>query len=78
MDRSVPAHQPVYERFAFARELKPNLVAQIQPASTRKVFPADVDAYVAFRLLTMIDGAAMMSFGSTAHGENAGPLARDA
>jgi AcrR family transcriptional regulator len=79
MDRSVPRISQVYERFAFAREMKIRLVAQIQTCIDAKIFPAHVNANVAFRLLTMgLMGAAMMRLSDRlGHGENADALARD-
>ena len=53
VDRSVPRISREYERFAFAREMKAHLVAQIQACIDAGVFPPHVNAAVAFRLLTM-------------------------
>jgi len=79
MDRSVPRISQVYERFAFAREMKTHLVAQIQACIDANALPAHVDANVAFRLLTMgLMGAAMMRLSDRlGRGENADALARD-
>ena len=79
MDRSVPRISQVYERFAFAREMKTRLVAQIQSCIDSHVLPAHVNAQVAFRLLAMgLMGAAMMRLSDRlGRGENADALARD-
>ena len=79
MDRSVPRISQVYERFAFAREMKTHLVAQIQTCIDAKVLPAHINASVAFRLLTMgLMGAAMMRLSDRlGRGEDADALARD-
>jgi AcrR family transcriptional regulator len=79
LDRSVPQISQVYERFAFAREMKTHLVAQIQSCIDAKALPAHVNAHVAFRLLAMgLMGAAMMRLcDRLGPGENADTLARD-
>ena len=79
MDRSVPRISQVYERFAFAREMKAHLVTQIQTCINAGVFPPQVNAYVAFRLLAMgLMVAAMMRLSDRlGPGENADTLARD-
>jgi AcrR family transcriptional regulator len=79
MDRSVPRISQVYERFAFAREMKSHLVAQLQACIDAKVFPANVNAHVAFRLLGMgLMGAAVMRLSDRlGPGVNADALARD-
>jgi AcrR family transcriptional regulator len=79
MDRSVPRISQVYERFAFAREMKTDLVAQIQACIDARALPAHVNANVAFRLLTMgLMGAAMMRLSDRlGHADNADALARD-
>jgi AcrR family transcriptional regulator len=79
MDRSVPRISQVYERFAFAREMKTYLVAQIQACIDAMALPAHVNANVAFRLLTMgLMGAAMMRLSDRlGHADNADALARD-
>jgi AcrR family transcriptional regulator len=79
MDRSVPRISQVYERFAFARQMKTHLVAQIQSCIDAKALPAHINASVAFRLLTMgLMGAAMMRLSDRlGRGEDADALARD-
>ena len=43
VDRSVPRISREYERFAFAREMKQHLIAQIQRVHRRGRLPADVE-----------------------------------
>src|SRR5580700_5700053 len=79
VDRTVPRISHVYERFAFARDMKTHIVAQIQACIDAKALPAHVNANVAFRLLTMgLMGAAMMRLSDRlGHADNADALARD-
>jgi AcrR family transcriptional regulator len=79
VDRSVPRISQAYERFAFAREMKGRLVAQIQTCIDSGVLPSHLAANVVFRLLTMgLLGAAMMRLSDRlGPGENADTLARD-
>jgi len=79
VDRSVPRISQAYERFAFAREMKKNIVAQIQHCIDSGALPSHLDATVVFRVLTMgLLGAAMMRLSDRlAPGENADTLARD-
>jgi AcrR family transcriptional regulator len=79
VDRSVPRISQAYERFAFARELKSHLIAQIQTCIDSGALPSHLDANVVFRLLTMgLLGAAMMRLSARlTPGENADSLARD-
>jgi AcrR family transcriptional regulator len=79
IDRSVPRISQGYERFAFARELKAALIAQIQSCIDSGALPSHLNANVVFRLLTMgLLGAAMMRLSDRlAPGENADALARD-
>jgi AcrR family transcriptional regulator len=79
IDRSVPRISQGYERFAFARELKSGLIAQIQACIDSGALPSHLNANVVFRLLTMgLLGAAMMRLSDRlGRGENADTLARD-
>jgi len=79
VDRSVPRISQDYERFAFARETKAHLVAQVQACIDAGALPSHLDANVVFRLLTMgLMGAAMLRLsGRLAPGENGDTLARD-
>ena len=79
IDRSVPRISQGYERFAFARELKIALIAQIQSCIDSGALPSHLNANVVFRLLTMgLLGAAMMRLSDRlGPGEDADTLARD-
>src|SRR6476619_1652242 len=52
VDRSVPRISQAYERFAFARQMKAHLVAQIQSCIDAGVLPSHLNANVVFRVLT--------------------------
>jgi AcrR family transcriptional regulator len=79
VDRSVPKISQAYERFAFAREMKKNIVSQIQSCIDSGALPSHLNANVVFRVLTMgLLGAAMMRLSDRlGPGENADTLARD-
>jgi AcrR family transcriptional regulator len=79
VDRSVPRISREYERFAFAREMKERLIGEIQRCIDAKVFPATLNAAVAFRMLTMgILGAAVMRLSQRlAPGEDPDLIAAD-
>jgi AcrR family transcriptional regulator len=79
VDRSVPRISQAYERFAFAREMKAHLVAQVQSCIDAGDLPSHLNANVVFRVLTMgLLGAAMMRLSDRlGPGENAEALARD-
>jgi len=79
VDRSVPRISQAYERFAFAREMKAHLVAQIQGCIDAGALPSHLNANVVFRVLTMgLLGAAMMRLSDRlGPGENAETLTRD-
>src|SRR5436190_5572436 len=51
LDRSVPRISREYERFAFAREMKAHIVAQIQQAIDTTALPSTLHPHVAMRLL---------------------------
>jgi|RhiMetdeSRZDD1v2_1073273.scaffolds.fasta_scaffold193817_2 AcrR family transcriptional regulator len=53
LDRSVPRITQEYERFAFARETRRHLFAEIERCIEAGVFPATVKPGVAMRLLTV-------------------------
>jgi AcrR family transcriptional regulator len=53
IDRDVPRISREYERFAFVRAMKANLVARIQSCIDTKALPSTVDASAACRMLTM-------------------------
>ena len=79
IDRSVPRISQVYERFAFAREMKAHLIGQIQSCIDSGALPSHLNPTVVFRLLAMgLMGAAMTRLSDRlAPGENADTLARD-
>jgi AcrR family transcriptional regulator len=79
IDRSVPRISQAYERFAFARQMKAHLVAQIQSCIDTGTLPSHLNANVVFRVLTMgLLGAAMMRLSDRLlPGENPDSLARD-
>jgi AcrR family transcriptional regulator len=79
VDRSVPRISKEYERFAFAREVKTRLLAEIQECISQGALPNSVDPGAALRLLTTgIVGVAVMRLSDRlAPEENADDLARD-
>src|SRR5215467_13354857 len=79
VDRSVPRISREYERFAFAREIKDHLIAEVRTCITSGVFKADLRPEVALRLLmTGILGVAVMRLSERlGPAENADDLARD-
>jgi AcrR family transcriptional regulator len=61
IDRHVPRISREYDRFAFVREVKGQLVARIQECVDAKALPATLNASAACRVLTMgVLGAAAM------------------
>jgi AcrR family transcriptional regulator len=79
VDRSVPRISQAYERFAFARQMKEELVGHIKACIDSGDLPSHLHPNVVFRLLTMgLLGAAMMRLSDRlAPGEDADTLARD-
>src|SRR5581483_7738225 len=79
IDRSVPRISREYERFAFARETKRRLIAEIERAIEEKALPPSVNAAVAMRLLTVgLVGIAVLSRSERlGPNENADLLASD-
>jgi AcrR family transcriptional regulator len=79
VDRSVPRISREYERFAFAREMRGQLLAHLQEAIDAGVFPKAVSPLTAFRLLTMavLGVAAMRMSDRLAPSENPDDLASD-
>lgn len=79
VDRSVPRISREYERFAFAREMKAHLVAEVQHCIDQKLFPKTVKPHVAFRILMMgLLGVAVMRLSDRlAPSEDASALADD-
>jgi AcrR family transcriptional regulator len=79
VERSVPRITREYERFAFVRETKAQVVRQMQECIDAGDLPRSVQPTVAFRLLTMgLLGIAMMRMSDRlAPGEDADALAHD-
>ena len=79
VDRSGPRISREYERFAFAREIKLHLTAQIQHGIDQGVFPSGLSPAAAFRLLTtgLLGVAVMRLSDRLGPDENADDLARD-
>jgi AcrR family transcriptional regulator len=79
VDRTVPRIGREYERFAFAREMKQNIVASIAACVATGDLPASVDPATAMRVLTtgVIGVAVMQMSGRLTAGENADLLAED-
>ena len=78
VDRSVPRICREYERSPIVRELRADLIAQIQRAIDTKSLPSTVDASMAFHLLaTAVMGVALMRLSDRGPIEIADQLARD-
>jgi len=79
VDRSVPRISREYERFAFAREMKGHIAAEIQLCIDAGMLPASTNPVVAMRLLMVgLLGVAVMRLSERlAPGENADQLAAD-
>jgi AcrR family transcriptional regulator len=79
VDRSVPSIRRVYERFAFAREMKQELMSLLQRAIDEGSFPKTVPPAAAFRLLinALIGVATMRLSDRLSPDENADDIAHD-
>jgi hypothetical protein len=79
VDRHVPRISREYERFAFVREMKRELIARIQECIDVKAFPSTLDAAVACRMLIMgvLGVAAMQLSDRLGPPQQADVLARD-
>jgi AcrR family transcriptional regulator len=79
LDRSVPRINREYERFAFVRETKRHLIAEIERGVEAGVFPSGLNAAVAARLLMVgLLGVAVVTFSKRlAAGEDPDHLASD-
>ena len=69
VDRYVPRISREYERFAFLRDLKAEVVARIQECIDINAFPSTLDAAVACRLLTL----AVLGVGAMGLSDRLGP-----
>ena len=79
VDRHVPRISREYERFAFVRDMKRDVIAHIQACVDAQALPATVDASVACRMLTMaaLGVGAMRLTDRLGPPEQADDLARD-
>jgi AcrR family transcriptional regulator len=79
LDRSVPRISREYERFAFARETKRHVVAELERCVKAKVFPPTVKPTVAMRVLIagLLGIAALKLSDRLAPGEDPDLLASD-
>jgi AcrR family transcriptional regulator len=79
VDRYVPRISREYERFAFVRDMKHELIARIQECIDAGAFPSTLDAPVACRMLIMgvLGVAAMQLSDRLGPPEQADVLARD-
>jgi AcrR family transcriptional regulator len=79
VDRTVPRIMREYQRFAFVRETKAQVIQQMQACIDAGEFPRSVHPMVAFRLLMMglLGVATLRMSDRLAPGENADALARD-
>jgi AcrR family transcriptional regulator len=78
VDRTVPRICHEYERFAFAREMRQELTAELQHAADEGVFPKTIPAATAFRILTMgVLGVAVMRLSGRLTAEHAEGLVND-
>jgi AcrR family transcriptional regulator len=79
VDRSVPKINREYERFAFAREMKRHIIAELQACIDQGELPSTLDPFVAMRALTVgLLGIAVLRLGERlAPDENPDLLAAD-
>ena len=78
VDRTVPKICREYERFAFAREMQQELVAELQHAVDEGVFPKTSPPAAAFRILTFgVVGVAVMRLSGRLPAAHADELVND-
>jgi len=79
LDRTVPSIRRNWERFAFIRETRGEIVARLRQCTTRGLLPAALDPEAAFNVLAAaVHGVAVMRLcDRPALGEQAEALARD-
>jgi AcrR family transcriptional regulator len=79
VDRTVPRVSREYERFAYAKQMKQKLIAQVQRAIDEGALPKHIPPAVAFRMLTtgLLGVAVFRLSDRLAPGENADDLAKD-
>ena len=78
VDRTVPRICREYERFAFGREMKQELIAELEHAANEGVFPRTIPAATALRILTMgVLGVAVMRLSGRFTADDADALVND-
>ena len=78
VDRTVPRISREYERFAFAREMRQELIAELERVADEGVFPTTIPGATAFRILTMgVLGVAVMRLSGRLTAEYADALVND-
>jgi AcrR family transcriptional regulator len=79
VDRAVPSIRCVYERFAFAAEIKQDLIDHVQECIDEGLLPRTAQALSVFRLVIggLLGVAVMRLANRLSPGENADDLARD-
>ena len=79
VDRNVPRISREYQRFAFAREMKGNIVGEIAACIDAGLLPSSIDPAVAMRVLMVgVIGVAVLGLSERlAPGEDADQLAAD-
>ena len=78
VDRTVPRISREYERFTFAREMRQELIAELEHALDEGVFPRTISPAAAFRILTMgVLGVAVMRLSGRLPAEPADVLVND-
>ena len=78
VDRTVPRICCEYERFAFAREMRQELIAELERAVDEGVLPRTTSPAAAFRILTMgVLGVAVMRLSGRLTAEPADTLVND-
>jgi len=78
VDRTVPRICREYERFTFAREMRQEMIAELEHAADEGVFPKTIPAATAFRILTMgVFGVAVMRLSGRLTAENGDALVND-
>jgi AcrR family transcriptional regulator len=78
VDRTVPRICREYERFAFGREMRQELIAELEHAASEGVFPRTIPAVTALRILTMgVLGVAVMRLSGRFTADHADALVND-
>jgi AcrR family transcriptional regulator len=78
VDRTVPRISREYERFAFAREMRQELTAELAHAASEGVLPQAISGSAVFRILSMgVFGVALMRLSGRLTAEHADALVND-